>query len=148
MSSIFLCSLDSLFAALAIGAVGVSKHVRHSLIATFAIGDSVATLLGSALHLSVRLPDVDGLLTILVLSTAILCLAATAWSRRFSAALGAIPILLSLDNVITALRDAAVPVVGGFLLAGATSGLFAWAGFSLAQFLKSGLSDVKGFRRH
>ena len=102
MSPIFLCSLDSLFASLAIGAVGVSKHVRHSLIVTFAIGDTIATLLGSTLHRAVSPPDVDGLITVLVLSIAVLCLAATAWSRRFSGAQLAIPVLLSLDNLSTA----------------------------------------------
>jgi hydrogenase/urease accessory protein HupE len=148
MSSVFLCSLDSLFASLAIGVMGVSRTVRNTLIMAFAIFDSMAMLLGAALHLTVRPPDFDGLISILTIITAITCLAATVWRRRYSAAVLAIPFLFSLDNFITALREAPSSATGWSFVAGLTSGTFAWFGFALARSIGSGFQRVGRFRQH
>jgi putative Mn2+ efflux pump MntP len=144
MSSAYLCSLDSLFASLALGLLGVSRTVQSRLIVAFALCDSIAMVLGAALHSLVSPSGYAGLILLLAAVSALTCLVAGVWSRRFSTTLVAIPFLLSLDNFITALREGST-VAAGWTVAGLVSGTFAWCGFALAATIMSGFQRVRRF---
>jgi hypothetical protein len=147
MSSAYLCSLDSLFASLALGLLGISRTVQSRLIVAFALCDSIAMALGSALHSLVNPSGHAGLILLLAAVPALTCLVAGVWSRRFSTALFAIPFLLSLDNFISTLREGSTVAAGWTLVAGLVSGTFAWCGFTLAATIVSGFLGVRRFHQ-
>jgi hypothetical protein len=144
MSSAYLCSLDSLFASLALGLLGISRTVQSRMIVAFALCDSIAMVLGAALHSLVSPSGYAGLILVLAAAPALAWLVAGVWSRRFSTALFAIPCLLSLDNFISTLREGSSVAAGWSPVAGLVSGTFAWCGFALAAAI---VSDFPGVRR-
>ncbi len=142
MSWAYLCSVDSLFASLALGLMGTSRTAQTRFVAAFALCDSIAVALGAASHSLVGASGGDGVIPLLAAMAALIGLSAAAWKRRFSAALVAIPLLLSLDNFAAALREGPAVAASSTLVAGLASGAFAWCGFAVAA------TVVPGFHQH
>ena len=135
MLSSLLCSIDSFFAALGMGLLGVSSDARRTLAFTFAVCDLCATAAGLSLHLGWHIHrDVFGA----VLGTAILAgvIAATLtndWRPRFLFVL--VPLLLSVDNFVAGIAGSVEPVES-LWLAGLASGLLAWLGFRVSDVVR------------
>lgn len=121
---------DSFLACLIVGALGISRREALGLATAFGACDAAASLLGSMwpVHLSPLVLVAAMLLCALVLVAA---------ARGARALLPALPLLLSLDNLCTALP------AGMSLPAGAASGAMAALGLYLATTVRNLLPALR-----
>ena len=130
------CSMDSLIAAMAFALLGCPKPRQGTIISAFVVCDGIATLAGLALGAgpwkipSALLLQVSSatVWASMVFGSALLIL--TGGRMRFAPA---VPLLLSLDNFFSSAFDPkshSLAIIAA-MVAGLTSGLFAWVGFRL-----------------
>jgi hypothetical protein len=134
MLSVLLCSLDSFLASLGIGLFGCSESNQRRLILAFGVSDLIGSFAGASLHSGlahIARGTVNPLSVPFSLTVA--AVAAFICTRRASNAFFCIPVLLSLDNFITALLGGPAHMPQFPEVAGILSGLFAWSGFELAR---------------
>lgn len=138
------CSIDSLIAAMAFALLGCPKPQQRTIISAFVVCDGMATLAGLALGAGPWKIPPALLLQIsstivwvsMLLGGALLIL--TGGRMRFAPV---VPLLLSLDNFFSSAFDPkshSLPIIAA-MVAGLTSGLFAWVGFRLG-------AEVEGLR--
>ena len=141
MLSILLCSLDSFLASLGIGLIESSAINRRRFIAAFALCDWLGTFAGTAVRLGTAHLRPGGLgLTLASLLFAGIAIGLMASSKRLPGIVFAIPVLLSLDNLLTALLDGSIQTLPSTAIAGVASGLLAWSGFAVSRVIRRPLS--------
>lgn len=146
MLSILLCSLDSFLASLGIGLIESSAINRRRFIAAFALCDWLGTFLGAALRLGTAHLRPGGLgLTLASLLFGGIAIGVMASSKRFRGIVFAVPILLSLDNLLTGLLDGSIQTLPSASVAGFASGLLAWSGFTVSRVVRTQLSRPRAF---
>ena len=131
-----LLSFDSLIAGVALGPL-VSARDRWTMAILFGLLDGVATLV-SGLRLPHLAAGVPGLVPALIAAYGVYLITVSVWSlNRVRVPLWAIPVLLSIDNLMVGLPAGATALGAGDVAAAAlTSAAFAlaglWAGNLLA----------------
>ena len=146
MLSIVLCSLDSFLASLGIGLIESSAINRRRFIAAFALCDWLGTFLGAAVRLGAAHLRPGGLgLTLASLLFGGIAVGVMASSKRLPGIVFAIPILLSLDNLLTGLFDGSIQTLPSTSIAGVASGLLAWSGFTVSRVVGTQLSRPRAF---
>ena len=146
MLSILLCSLDSFLASLGIGLIESSAINRRRFIAAFALCDWLGTSVGAAVRLGTAHLPPGGLgLTLASLLFGGIAIARMASRKRFRGILFAIPILLSLDNVLTGLLDGSIETLPSTAIAGVASGVLAWSGFAVSSVVRAQFSRARAF---
>lgn len=146
MLSMLLCSLDSFLASLGIGLIESSAINRRRFIAAFALCDCLGTFAGAAVRLGTAHLRPGGLgLTLASLLFGGIAIGVMASSKRFRGIVFAIPILLSLDNLLTGLLDGSIQTLPSSSVAGVASGLLAWSGFTVSRVVRTQLSRPRAF---
>lgn len=146
MLSMLLCSLDSFLASLGIGLIESSAINRRRFIAAFALCDWLGTFAGAAVRLGTAHLRPGGLgLTLASLLFGGIAIGVMASSKRFRGIVFAIPILLSLDNLLTGLLDGSIQTLPSTSVAGVASGLLAWSGFTVSRVVRTQLSRPRAF---
>ena len=146
MLSMLLCSLDSFLASLGIGLIESSAINRRRFIAAFALCDWLGTFAGAAVRLGTAHLRPGGVgLTLASLLFGGIAIGVMASSKRFRGIVFAIPILLSLDNLLTGLLDGSIQTLPSTSIAAVASGLLAWSGFTVSRVVRRQLSRPRAF---
>lgn len=138
--SAFFLSLDSFVVALALSPLIPSRAQRWRLAALFGVGDGVAALIGSGLGWSsLGAAFAARAVPLFVLTHGVYCLVAAGWNRfRADPRLAfALPVLMSLDNLVYGFGAPAGDLAAPAVVLGLVSFSFAAAGLWLGGVLRA-----------
>jgi hypothetical protein len=141
-------SWDSLFASCLAGLSQRSQGRQLRLAAAFGIADGVASMLATSPIIAHALPDwirqANPSVVVWIYVAAMLVLPSLTRSNRIHGLVYVVPILFSLDNLLTPQADA--PPIFAALLLGISSAVMSLAGFSVARVINKTSRKMFGSR--